>query len=491
MFSWLLSLFSAHKTTLPPAGVRTIPCSAVDLYAASGLVLTTGLVINARLDPQRLEETLANLIERKFPRAGSRLAFRNGIYEFQIPDTFDAVKTPPARFTVENYEEAYNCAGRPELPIALTGWKPSVIPAPEMEVFFRSKTCPKSQDDFLKPNVPLLHVHVAVFYDLTFVGVTSPHIAFDALGTATLLTAWTRMLSGEDADTMPGMQWDAEPFASFAPGSSSSSVKPKVRRGWFELGWLSQLLFILRMTSRIVPDPNEATYFVRVPKAFLNEEKQKIMAELKIQESSEYVGSSDVLIAWWLKTVYAIRAPTDRTPIHLHVVNSVRSQPIFAQDAPLAHPYVQNAVLSITVPPLPVRAFQTESLGALALRVRRAIVAYNTDPAGVRADLRWLCAGANATKTLFPCPPGAEFSVQTSWRAGKLGALDFSGAVAGDEKAAARVVFVHPVVSSGKTVPMRGSGAVLMEDEEVVWMSQIRGKKDWERIRESGEIVFN
>ncbi|KAF8196261.1 hypothetical protein K438DRAFT_1673227 [Mycena galopus ATCC 62051] len=490
MFFWPLSLFSGTKTTPPPSGMRTIPCTAVDRMAASNLVLTTGLVISARLDARRLEETLSTLIERKFPRAGARLALRNGTYEFQIPDTFDAT-TPPAIFTVEDHPEAYNCAGRPEIPSALTGSEPCVTPFPELDVFFRSKTCPKSEDDFLKPNVPLLHVHIAVFNDLTFIGVTSPHMAFDAMGTATLLGAWARVIGGEDLDTIPGMAWDAQPFAPFVPGPSSNSPI-RVRRGWFELWWLSQFSFIVRFILSVIRDPKEVEYFVRVPKVFLDAEKQKIMDELKARGSSEYVGSGDVLMAWWFKTVFSYRALTDRAPFHLHVVNSLRGHPIFAQDAPLAHPYIHNAVSGIPVPPIPIGAFREESVGELALRIRRAIVANNADPANIVADLRWLFARANASKTVFPCPPGAEFSVQTSWRAGKLGELDFSGAVANEDgkPGTAPVVFVYPVVTTNKTVPMRGNGAVLMEDEHVVWMSQIRGAKDWENIRQSGTIVF-
>ena len=50
----------------------------------------------------------------------------------------------------------------------------------------------------------------------------------------------------------------------------------------------------------------EVHHLVRVPKVFLNETKQKIMEELKAQDSSEYVGSSDVLLAWW----YKVRSPS-------------------------------------------------------------------------------------------------------------------------------------------------------------------------------------
>ncbi|KAF7373715.1 hypothetical protein MSAN_00582500 [Mycena sanguinolenta] len=421
MLSWLLSAFSPHKHTPSPTGVRTIPCTAVDLFAANGLVLTIGLVINARLDAKLLEESLSRLIERKFPRAGARLAFRNGAYEFQIPEAFDA-KTSPAAFTVDEYPEPYNASGRPQIPCALTGSQPSIVPLPELDQFFRSKTCPKTEAEFLKPNVPLLHIHFTVFHDLTFIGVTVPHMGFDLLGIAVLLAAWTRVINGDDFDAIHGMEWDAQPFAHYVPAPGSSSLTPKRTslRGWFKLGWLSQLSFIGRSVLSSIRDPKDVGYLVRVPKVFLNEEKRKIMDELKAQGSSEYVGSSDVLMAWWHKTIYSYRAPTDHTPVHLHFAGNLRSRSVFGQDGPLAHPYTNNAVSHLPVPPIPVNTFVTESLGELALHVRRAILAYNADMVSLRADLHWLFEGSNATKMAFPCPPSAEFSYMTNWRDGKL-----------------------------------------------------------------------
>ncbi|KAF7373689.1 hypothetical protein MSAN_00579900 [Mycena sanguinolenta] len=414
-------------------------------------------------------------------------------YEFQIPETFDA-KTPPTAFTVDDYHETYNRAGRPQIPSALTGSQPSIIPLPELDQFFRSKTCPKTEAEFLKPYVPLLHIHFTVFHDFTFIGVTVPHMGFDLLGIAVLLAAWTRVINGDDFDAIPGMEWDAQPFAHYVPAPGSSSVTPTRTslRGFFKLGWLSKLSFIGRFMLSNLLDPKTVGYIVRVPKVFLNEAKQKIMDELKAQGSSEYVGSSDVLMAWWYKTVYSYRAPTDHTPIHLHFASSLRSRSVFAQDGPLAHPYINNAVSFLPVPPVPVNAFVKESLGDLALRVRRAIVTYNADVAALRADLRWLFEGSNATKMGFPCPPGAEFSFSTNWRNGKLGALDFSGAVVShsrSEDAATRVVFAYYSYTPD-TIPMRGVGAVMMEDEDAVWMRQFRGSKDWERIRQSGVVEF-
>ncbi|KAF7373692.1 hypothetical protein MSAN_00580200 [Mycena sanguinolenta] len=266
-----------------------------------------------------------------------------------------------------------------------------------------------------------------------------------------------------------------------------TDVKTRIHVNWQKagvtaVGWLA---------DGIVVAPEHPVCRTRTgPKVFLNEAKQKIMDELKAQGSSEYVGSSDVLMAWWYKTVYSYRAPTDHTPVHLHFVSNLRSQSVFAQDEPLAHPYTNNAILYLHVPPIPVNAFVKESLGDLALHIRRAIVAHNADAASLRADLHWLFEGSNAAKMMFPCPPGAEFSFATNWRDGKLGALDFSGAVVSQSKseaAATRVVFTYFFFTPDSFLA-RGSGAVMMEDEDAVWMHMFRGSKDWERIRQSGVV---
>ncbi|KAF8169589.1 hypothetical protein K438DRAFT_1983193 [Mycena galopus ATCC 62051] len=412
--------------------MRVVPCTGVDV-GFRDILVAIGLVIDARLDSNKLEETLWKVVEHKFPRAGSRLAYRNGAYEFQIPEPFDA-QAPPFIFTVEDHPRCTTAAPGPRYRIHWLG------------------------------NGPLLHAHVTVFDDLTFIGITFPHILFDALGASTLLSAWTRVLAGEDIHTIP------------------------VPRGWFVLAGFNWVWFCLRVLYRAISDSKTVTRFVRVPKVFLNEAKQTIMDELKAQGSNEYVGSSDVLAAFWLKTVYGHRRLTDHTPIHLHIYRDLRSLPIFAHDAPLVKPYIHNTVSTIPVPPIPASVFQTESLGELAFRIRRAIVAYNADPGIASAYLHWRCAESNFFKRLMPSP---EYWMQTNWRSARLGELDFSGAAAGNRMGTAvRVVFTCPelVVSFrplGRSVTM-----VAMEDEDAVWMCDTRGAKEWERIRQMGEIAF-
>ncbi|KAJ6475405.1 hypothetical protein C8R45DRAFT_1077328 [Mycena sanguinolenta] len=478
-------MISQPESASPSLRFLSIPCTGVDL-GLRGRIVTIGLVINARLEPTKLEATLWQLVEHKFPRAGARLTFRNRVYELQIPEQFDS-NTPPFIFTGQEYPQMYHGSGQPEIPNVLTGSEPCTIPDPELERFFHSPTCPKTLDDFLQSNVPVLHMHVSVFEDLTFLGFLAPHAMFDAVRAGTLLAAWTRLLRGEDLHTIPGMAWDAQPFALFESGP----MNDEVQRGWFRasppLGSQHK-----QEALPVDLDPQDVRRFVRVPKAFLEDAKRKIMNELKARGSTEYVGSGDVLRAWWLKTLYSHRSLTDHTPVHVHIVKNLRDLPIFADDQPLEDPYIHNTISTIPVPPIPVSALQTESLGALALRIRRSLVAYNADHESIRADLRWRCAEANRVEILYPRPPGAEHSFQTDWRAAKLAELDFTGTVEGTEgmKTAARVVFTYPLLCTVVNAYRRGVTRVLMDDADAVWMCEIRGEKHWEGIQQADGVTF-
>ncbi|KAJ7158348.1 hypothetical protein C8R43DRAFT_921248 [Mycena crocata] len=466
------SFFSSPASSLPEGIRGAIPCTGLDLLARD-LVMTNGFIIDARLDGKKIEESMSTLIARKFPRAGARLGFKNGVYEFRIPNIFDS-NTPPLIFTSQEYHEPYRSPARAS--------KPLICSLPALDVYLKSRDCPASVEEFLLPNIPLVHVHVTAFEDLTFVGITSPHVTFDALGTQTLLFAWTRLINGEDIDAIPGMEWDVAPFETFKKAPSTPHL-----RGWFNLGLFGQLLFAVRVVLPLFWDSQEVINLIRVPKVFLKETKREIMEDLKLEGSSEYVGSSDVLLVWWLKTVYSHRGIHDTTPIHLHLPANLRGKHIFPGESDIGTPYINNTISGIHVPPIPVNAFQTESLGELAVRIRRALEAYNADLGGIRADLHWRCT--NPLKVVFPCPSHGEYSFQTNWQSEHFGALDFSGACAGGGgKTRVMLALGHSV--SRKSFPMRGNGALLMDDEDSIWMMQIRGKKDWEKNRRSGSIEF-
>ncbi|KAJ7636422.1 hypothetical protein FB45DRAFT_1138076 [Roridomyces roridus] len=383
---WTWTARTGNSPAPPPPGVRSppLPCTALDL-ANFTLILTTGLIVDARLDVRKLEDTITVLVKRKFPRAGARIALRNGVYEFQVPEEFGG-DMPAVRFTAEHHVEAYRSdASRPQLPMDMPGLStssPTISKVPDLDEYFRSPG-PTTIKDWIECKSPLLHIHVCVFEDLTFIGVTSPHAGFD-VGTGILLDAWTRLINGADLDEIAGMNWDSEPFKRFAPVHSPLAVPKLVPRGLFDLPLFSQIRWVTQKLWNEFWDPEDVHVFVRVPKAFLADWKCQIMDQLKREGSTEWVGSSDILLAWWYKETLGHRA-NNETPMHIFIVANVRNKPIFSNlsDSESIKQYICNAVSFIPVPPFPTSTFNSESVGQLALRLRRAINAYNANPAGI------------------------------------------------------------------------------------------------------------
>ncbi|KAJ7186878.1 hypothetical protein C8R46DRAFT_1206872 [Mycena filopes] len=474
VFAALQSLFRSRapsKIALPDDDdVEIVPCNGIDVQLKN-VVFTYGLLLDVRLDCDRLKASLFEVVEGKFRKAGSRLVFRNSTYEFHIPRSFSQA-TPPVAFTIDNYDEPYATPTRPQIPKTPAGFAtPFVEPLPAFERYLRSEVCPDSLDAFLVPNTPAVHVHITTFDDLTFIGVTSTHMMFDATGVKTLLDAWTRRLNGASIEDIPGMEWDSMPLEAFP------HVPAAGRRGWYDLPFFGKLRFICGVMWRKFRDPEDMSRLVCFPKSFLLELKEHVTEELEKRNSGQWAGSSDVLLAWWYKTVYAHRK--DNAPISIHVPFDLRR--IFSTSY-LSTPYLHNAVMTLPIPPLPARAFATQSLADLAWHFRSAILSYTADTAGIEADVSFRLA--NPTKVLFPCQAHGEFVLLTNWRAAKFGELDFSGAVGAGARA--RVVFVAGYPKYSRGVPMRGAGIIMHEDEDAVWMIHIGSGGEWKRLRAAG-----
>ncbi|KAF7344167.1 hypothetical protein MVEN_01707100 [Mycena venus] len=460
MLQRIWSLFSQES---PPIDMHAIPCTALDFWARE-LFVTNGIIVDCRLDAARFKESISTLVETKFQRAGARFAMRNGTCEFQIPRTFSE-EVKPLVFTTDNYAETYATpsGGRPAIP-----------------VYFRSKTCPVNMKSCLASRLPILHVHVTTFDDITFIGITVSHGLFDGLGTATFLSAWTRLINGEDIDNIPGMPLDCAPFEAFA--GKPSAAPP---RGWFELGVFQTLNFGARMLWKMWRDPKEEMMLICVPKEFVEDQKASVMAELQAQNSAEWVGSSDVLLAWFCKTMHHHRDAADPTPIIIHTAVDMRPLHIWEGGKPLSHPYVHNAMSTITLPPIPASTLANSSVADLAVQIRRAIKAYTADLESIKTDAAFRCA--NPTKLLIPCTPDGEAVIHSNWRSAKFGQLNFAGAaVDAGAKATVRSMLAY----FPSSIPLRGSSVVLSEDDEMLWMNYIASSQEWERIKQSGAVQF-
>ncbi|KAJ6518494.1 hypothetical protein DFH09DRAFT_1287530 [Mycena vulgaris] len=458
------SLFSQES---PPADMHAIPCTALDVWARE-LFVTNGIIVDGRLDAAKLEESVDNLVETRFQRAGARFARRNGAYEFQIPRTFSE-EVKPLVFTTDNYAETYATpiGGRPAIPVRPAGVSvPSVQPCPALEVYFRSKTCPVNMKSCLAGRLPILHVHPW---------------PVRCTRTAAFLSAWTRLINGEDIDNILGMPLDCAPFEAFA--DKPSAAPP---RGWFELGFFQAMNFGARMLWKMWRDPKEKMMLICVPKDFVEDQKASIMAELQAQKSAEWVGSSDVLLAWFCKTMHHHRDAADQILITIHTAVDLRPLHIWEDGKALSHPYVHNAMSTITPPPIPVSTLANSSVTDLALQIRRAIKAYTGDLESIRTDTSFRCA--NPTKLLIPCTPDGEAVIHSNWRAAKFGQLNFQGAAV---DAGAKVTVRSLLAYFPSSIPFRGSSVVLSEDDETLWMFYIASSQEWERIKQSGAVQFS
>lgn len=198
---------------------------------------------------------------------------------------------------------------------------------------------------------------------------------------------------------------------------------------------------------------------------------------------SRVFGLRQNLIRYSYQTAYAHR--TDSTPIHIQ--HAVNVRPLLDTLSDHNVPYINNAFSYISIPPLPASAFSALSLSALALRSRRAILDYKTDPDRIRRSLAQFIV--HPLKAILPCPPDATFEVFSNWRSAKLNELDFTSASAGGGKA--RVIYTIASVSGMRFMPLRGAeGLFLSEDEEVLWMGSSWGRKEWETIRRGGQLAF-
>ncbi|KAJ7044721.1 hypothetical protein C8F04DRAFT_1351080 [Mycena alexandri] len=479
-------------------------------------VLTTGLVIDAALDPQILEETWKTLVEQKFPRAGAQLLGGYIIeYFLHSPDTFTS-DNPSTVFTAKHYHEPYRTSARRNIDVLLNSShsEPTCCPSPSLRAYLVSEERLQYADSLLFRAAErfrfsekhAFNIHVSVFDDLTLIGITYFHVVSDVGGIRTLLHSWARLISGESIAAIAGMDRDVRPANYIRPPNELDTFLERdvntIRGYWHQrvppTGSFKELFARIdddssgrnrRIMSRLwhwMCGVDGERRLVRVPKTFLDDRRREILENLKLNGSTESVDHSDVLLGWWFKTTYSTRSAFDTTPISLHI--SVDLRPIiFTEDSAMSGPYINQASSTIVIaPPIPANAFRRMSLEALALLIHRARVDYHADRNALVRELWWRVE--HQTRLLYRCPPGGEAALQTDWSAARLAGMDFSGArgMGSESKGAGRVVFVV----TENLEEEKGSGEILMEDENAVWMSQVKTSEEWEKLRRSGAFKF-
>ncbi|KZV99776.1 hypothetical protein EXIGLDRAFT_745915 [Exidia glandulosa HHB12029] len=492
----LLSLFPLCSLAMHSGGARggapdvnVFECTANDLVGKA-FILTFCFIVPAKLPIERLRSSLFSTVETTMQRAGARLVRRKGVLEFHIPSRFSE-STPPCAFSSRHNDTllAAQQLPLPPQPAHTDDARPRFMPALSQKdlAHFRPQPCPSSLVDFLKPNIPMLHVHLTTFEDATLLGITFPHILFDVHGLKTLLTAWTATLRGE-ADHIVPSPLDFAPLSregtkrALEEADRGGQLEAKRDadepiRGFFALSVWSTILFVIGLIWRIVTDSQEVDLLVRIPKPWLREKKNEIVQELKASGSDEWVSTSDVLLAWLFQTVHAHRK--DDTPIALHSAVNLRTLLPNMFDAP----FINNAVHAVVVrPPIAASQLATQPLRETALSLRRALQKLKEDTDQVLVELADVADHPN--RVLFPARPGEEWAVATNWLSAAFLELEFVDGAG---------VRVRPTWFTGMHqekvgLPLRGTGAVHCEDEHAIWAMWTMSRKDKVALEKFGVI---
>ncbi|EJD45006.1 hypothetical protein AURDEDRAFT_165878 [Auricularia subglabra TFB-10046 SS5] len=359
------------------------------------------------------------------------------------------------------------------------------MPAYPLARHFRGPGCPTKLADFLVPGAPLLHVHFAVYDDSTLIGVTTSHIAFDAHGLKLVLSGWAAAsrgcLSGVVASPAAFTPLALEEKAKRAASDISLS-KNEPRRGWHALGLISAIHFIVLYVWALVKDRQEQSVFIRLPSRWIDEQKASAILALKDRGDGGFISRNDVVCAWLLKVTHSHR--TDATPVTAHMTINLRAllPNVFTS------PYVHNAVGAISSSPLPAGTLASQPLLETALHLRRSLEAFKRDIPRLHAEL--LDDARHPGRTLFPCRPGGQFVVLTSWLSASYGDLAFAptpGALP------VSPTWVMPFTQDRPSVPMRSVAAIVSETEGAVWVRWAMGRKEFNRMMAAardGDIDF-
>ncbi|KAM4056683.1 transcriptional regulator sdnM [Hirsutella rhossiliensis] len=259
---------------------------------------------NDVLDPEKLHQSLARLLERgdgwRKLRGRIRLNQRDKL-EIHVPQP-STPERPALTFSHVSFETSID-----EHPLASKLPRPTQSPSlqanhGDFKSLGISPNAPRTIDDYLTTDAPQLSLHIVSFTDATLVSLTWPHISSDGVGLRDLVEAWSLILAGHDDKVLPMMTActeDPMATAGLDPNFQEKHILEKHHmKGWRILVWgLRYLLDIVwwpRMETRTVYLPREAC------------EKMRTDAMASLQAAARhgpgmptpFISDGDAIAAW-------------------------------------------------------------------------------------------------------------------------------------------------------------------------------------------------
>jgi hypothetical protein len=306
----------------------------------------------------------------------------------------------------------------------------------EFRTFAARGDAPATLEDFVRSDLPMLSLHVTSFADATLVGLSWPHALMDVMGQSALLHAWSLVLAGRESKVpkVLGAHEDAVVAALEAPSAPNEKFKLGAKR----LAGTSMLWFGARFGWDLLTSKTVETRTICLPKKFVEDLRQRAMAELTAGHGDEkdiFISEGDALTAWAIRSV-ALSSPQPRPVTALHALNMRFRLPSLMNAGGV---YLRNMAIAACTFLCPETAIG--NLGPIALENRRHLIEQSTE-AQVLAFMRELCynpsLGADPSHVFGD--PNAILVPFTNWTKAEFTKIvDFSPAVVdGKERGGSR-----------------------------------------------------
>lgn len=305
--------------------------------------------------------------------------------------------------------------------------RPSLQANPEDFIsLVRPLGAPKKLEDYLFADQPQLCLHIVSFEDATLVSLLWPHTFLDAMGIATLMNAWSLVLSGQEDQISPFHGFDADPLVTLgALPVEQSALASRQATGFNTVGFVARYMFEQLWW------PKEETRVVCLPDSYLQGMKQTAIQELATQNTSDskpFLSDGDIISAWWTRlAIQHLPRTSTRTIV---ISNGFSLRGVLAKDLlPSGTAYMSNAVYAVFAFISASDVFN-KPLSYVASQVRQSI-----QEQGTREQIEAFTALLKTAKEATGrAPIFGDSSTQmlnfSNWTKGRFFDVDFSAAAA-------------------------------------------------------------
>ncbi|EIN05849.1 hypothetical protein PUNSTDRAFT_54705 [Punctularia strigosozonata HHB-11173 SS5] len=433
-----------------------IPVGSFDSSGAEKhTILVTGWVLDARLDPSKLEAAWRDL-SIAWPILSARIRKDSkDNWFFHIPTS----ETPDYDFRVVHKSEPIRTSytySQPAPHIRL------VVKENPDDLYSSPDPWRRKLPELMKVDKPISQLSLTLYPDASVLGLSVPHVLCDGMGVAEIMRALTTVLRGEPAP--PIAPPDCDPFAKYRPEEDPKQdqgiAKAKqgnvgvIPDGWRVFSALQMAVFVFCTVWDMISRREDENREMYIPPQEVQRLKTEAMEDIKREGvEGEYISTSDAVLAFMLKCIYTPRFASSKHSHSLFYSANMRNhlQAAFPEDGA----YIRNAARGALFT-MPVASIPTESLGALALKFRRGLLAQTT-PAYTESFLRFrMRAHAEGTTPVFFADPRSYWNVVTNWRTQRLMFVDLSPAA---ENAGAKVSVLYVWGTGYQPFPMRNDPA--------------------------------